>query len=78
MTSISRRQLPTTASGVGAATMLAGAMSAAANPLGMRQGHFKQEPDPPSGVTASNKGASPLLHPYNDFLTAICTARTGL
>ena len=55
MTNFSRRQLLTTASGVGAATMLAGAMSASANPLGMQQGHFKQEPVRPSGDTARNK-----------------------
>ncbi len=55
MTNFSRRKLLTTASGVGAATMLAGAMSASANSLGMQQGHFKQEPDRPSGDTARNE-----------------------
>ena len=54
MTRLSRRQLLTTASGVGAATVLAGAMGAAANPLDMQRGYFKQEPDRPSGGTASN------------------------
>ncbi len=55
MTGLSRRKLITTASGVGAATMLAAAMSASANPLGMQQGHFKQEPVRPSGDTARNQ-----------------------
>ncbi len=55
MTNFSRRQLLTTASGVGAATMLAGAMSASAKPPGMQPGHIKQEPDRPSGDTARNK-----------------------
>ncbi|MCZ6467878.1 MAG: copper-containing nitrite reductase [Alphaproteobacteria bacterium] len=54
MTRLSRRQLLTTASGVGAATVLAGAMGAAANPLDMQRGYFKQEPDRPSGGTVSN------------------------
>jgi nitrite reductase (NO-forming) len=55
MTRLSRRQLLATASGVGAATMLAGAMGALANPLDKQQGHFKQEPDRPSGGTAGNE-----------------------
>ena len=55
MTSLSRRELLTTASGVGAATMLAGAMSASANPVLARRGHIKQEPDRPAGDTASNE-----------------------
>ncbi len=55
MTRLSRRQLLTTASGVGAATVLAGAMGAAANPLDMQRGHFKQEPDRPSVDTARNE-----------------------
>jgi len=55
MTDLSRRQLLATASGVGAVTMLAGAMGASANPLNMQQGHSKQEPDRPSGSTASNE-----------------------
>ena len=55
MTSLSRRELLTTASGVGAATMLAGAMSASANPVLARQGQFKREPDRPSDGTASNE-----------------------
>ncbi len=55
MTRLSRRQLLTTASGVGAATVLAGAMGAAADPFDIQRGHFKQEPDRPSGGTASNE-----------------------
>ena len=55
MTDLSRRQLLATASGIGAATMLAGAMGASANPFNMQQGHSKQEPDRPSGSTASNE-----------------------
>ena len=55
MTNLSRRQLLATASGVGAATMLAGAMSASANPVIVQQGQFKREPDRPSGGTASNE-----------------------
>ncbi len=43
MLGFSRRQLLTTASGVGAATMLGGALGAAANPLGM-------------GATAARRG----------------------
>jgi nitrite reductase (NO-forming) len=55
MTGLSRRKLLTTASGVGAATMLAGAMSASANPLDMRQEQFKRDHDRFSGETASNE-----------------------
>ena len=55
MTSLSRRELLTTASGVGAATMLAGAMSASADPVLARQGHIKRDPDRPAGDTASNE-----------------------
>ena len=55
MTDLSRRQLLATASGVGAATMLAGAMGASANPLGIQQEDFKQDPDRPYGDTASNE-----------------------
>ena len=55
MTSLSRRQLLTTASGVGAATMFAGAMSASADPVIVQQGQIKREPDRPAGDTASNE-----------------------
>ena len=55
MTEISRRQLLATATGVGAATMLAGAMGASANPLNMQQGHIKPDPGRPSGSIASKK-----------------------
>ena len=55
MTSLSRRELLTTASGVGAATMLAGAMSASADPVIVQQGPFKRDPDRPAGDTASNE-----------------------
>ena len=48
MTTYSRRQLLATASGIGAATMFAGAMSASANPLDMRRGLITREPDRPS------------------------------
>ncbi len=55
MTEISRRRLLATATGVGAATMLAGALGAAANPLHMQQGQIKQESGRPSDGTASTK-----------------------
>ncbi len=55
MTEISRRQLLATATGVGAATMLAGALGAAANPLHMQQGQIKRESGRPSNGTASTK-----------------------
>jgi len=55
MTGLSRRKLLTTASGVGAATVLAGAVGVSANPLDTQQGHFKREPDRRSGDTASDQ-----------------------
>ena len=55
MTGLSRRKLLPPASGAGAATMLAGAVGASANPLDVRQGRFKQETDCRSGDTASDQ-----------------------
>jgi len=55
MTGLSRRKLLTTASGVGAATMLAGAVGASANPVIVQQENLKPEPDRRSGDTASDQ-----------------------